>query len=270
LDLSRLDTNKASTNEIDSVPKVNWNRAERFLIDDVESDVLTIMDCCYASDLLRNVPEVGRTFEMLAASHIGETTPQPGEDSFTRCVIQHLKQLAVESSHSFFTTRDILERLQRDRPDQAPALWRRISGNSRHIRLSRLKPLCDRPPKRNSELSHHERFLTLGFALKNEALCQKHIEHLTRTLPQVFRDAGAPLVDIKWLGCRKVGMPSFKELADIVMKNRDHFTRLSPVSDKKRDGEEANLEEGGNKKPKLAKLETGRDAGKAVPSFLSP
>lgn len=154
------------------------------------------MDCCYASDLLRNVPEKGRTFEMLAASQVGAPTAQPGDHSFTRCFINHLEALAVEAADSFFTTRDILERLQKARPDEPPALWRRLSGNSRHIRLSRLKLLQDRP-KRDTELTHYERFLTLGFALRNEVFRESHIEHLTKTLPQVFRDAGAPLVDIK-------------------------------------------------------------------------
>lgn len=232
----------SSTNE-DSDPRVNWNKAEKPFLETVEGDVFAIMDCCYASDLLRNVPEYGRTFEMLAASHVGATTTQPGDDSFTRCLIKNLKELAVESSHSFFTTRDIVERMQKERPDQAPALWRRIPGNSRHIRLSKLKPLDERP-KRNKEMTSHERFLHLGFALKHDSFLEKHIEGLTKKLPNLFSEEGVPLVDIKWLGCRKVGNPKFREVAQWVVENRNNLSAISPSHTRKRNADDADLEEG--------------------------
>lgn len=201
------------------------------------------MDCCYASDLLRNVPEIGRTFEMLAASHIGLTTTQPGKDSFTRCLIKHLKELAVESSSSFFTTRDIVERMQKERGSQAPALWRRIGGTSRHIRLSKLKPLQERP-KRNKEILSHERFLNLGFHLKNEYFSETHIEGLTKKLPLLFEEEGVPLLDIKWLGCRRVGTPTFREVVEIVVKNRSNLAVPSPsTTQNKRRADEAGLDD---------------------------
>ncbi|KAJ4292410.1 hypothetical protein N0V90_009072 [Kalmusia sp. IMI 367209] len=199
----------------------------------VEADVFGIMDCCYASDLLRNVPEYGRTFEMLAASPMGTTTPQPGENSFTRSLIKYLRIFAEESTNSFFTTRDILERMQKERGNQAPALWHRIPGISGHIRLNKLRPLHERP-KHNSGFYTHERYLHLGFALKKDAFHELHIEQLTKELPQLFHRIGAPLAHIKWLGCRKVGTPDLRELVGYIIENKDKLPpTISPLKRKR-------------------------------------
>jgi hypothetical protein len=40
-----------STDDIENDLRARWNDAERCLIDKAKADVLTIMDCCYASDL---------------------------------------------------------------------------------------------------------------------------------------------------------------------------------------------------------------------------
>jgi hypothetical protein len=212
------------------------------------------MDCCYASDVVRNVFECGRTFEMLAASQIGQTTPEPGQDSFTRCLTKHLKELAVESDHAVITTLDIKERMQRERKEEAPALWRRIPGNSRHIRLRKLKPIHERPRKDNDR-PEYAQFLQLGFALRNETLQEAHIERLTKELPALFAKIPIPLVDIKWLGCRKASSSRFREAVHWVMvKNRgsppgtnspatDYSETSSAATGKKRDADEAGLDE---------------------------
>ncbi|KAL1626831.1 hypothetical protein SLS56_006647 [Neofusicoccum ribis] len=119
-----------STNEPRSnFNNVYWNPAERLLIDEVEADVLSIMDCCFSSDLVRNVVETGRTFEMLSASGVGQVTPAPGEKSFTRALIKCLKTLESGSVGGSFTTRDVIEQIQKERPLTPPALWRRIPGS---------------------------------------------------------------------------------------------------------------------------------------------
>jgi hypothetical protein len=192
------------------------------------------MDCCYASDLLRDIPEWGRTFEMLAASHIGQTTAQPGPNSFTRCLINHLKELADSSAQTFFTTWDILERMQRERGVEAPALWRRIPGSSRHIRLRKLKPVHERP-KVSHDRPQYSQFLHLGFALKHECLREPSIEFLTRELPKLFARAHLPLVNVKWLGCRKTSSSRLREAVELYMvKNRADSFSCSPVTGRKR------------------------------------
>jgi hypothetical protein len=229
------------TNNFDDRTWASWNTIEKAFREDVKADVFGIMDCCYASDLNRSVLELSRTYEMLAASHIGSTTPQPGDNSFTRSLIKHLKELVVESSPSYFTTRHIQERMQRERASAPPALWSH-SSSSRHIRLSKLKPLDERP-KKNMEIVSHARFLHLGFALEHELFLESHIEKLTKQLPDTFKQAGVPVVDIKWLGCRKVGRCKFKEVAEFVVRNRGDLSAISPAHSSKRDVDEAGFDE---------------------------
>lgn len=207
-----------------------------------KSDVFMIMDCCYASDVMRSQPTLGRTFEMLCASHIGRTTPEPGEKSFTHCLIKHLKELSAESSPPSFTSYDILQRMIRDRPEDPPALWHRIPGTNRHIRLRRLKPAADRP-KGDIGRSQYGQFLHLGFALKHECFEEEHVEKLTRQLPKLFVKAGLPLVNIKWLGCRKPSTSRFKEVVEMYMvRTRSDAFVASPVSGTKRTMDEADFE----------------------------
>ncbi|KAH6881689.1 hypothetical protein BKA58DRAFT_372007 [Alternaria rosae] len=234
------------TDDVENDLRAIWNEAERTLIEKVKANVLTIMDCCYASDLLRNVPEHGRTFEMIAASDIGAPTPEPGENSFTRCLIRHLKVLAVESSGnygSYFDTHDLVERMAKERFDSPPRLWRRIPGSSRHIELRKLKPKNERPTQKSS-ISSHARFLHLGFALKHETIDESQIRYLTKELPALFSSKGLPLVNIKWLGCRKEGKPTLKDIAHFVSKNRRELSAVTPPpSGRKRSADKADLDE---------------------------
>jgi hypothetical protein len=205
---------------------------EKSLREVVEADVLGILDCCYASDINRNVIELSRTYEMLAASHISHVTPQPGKHSFTRRLIRHLKELVVDSAPGYFTTQHLIERMQRELIkgiSTPPALWghREHAWTSRHIRLSKLKPQHERP-RRNQATTSHARFLHLGFALEHDIFNETHIERLAKALPDVLKEAGAPVVDIKWLGCRKVGRLTFKQLAEYVIENRESLSAISP------------------------------------------
>ena len=223
-----------------------WNHAERTLIEKVKANVLTIMDCCFAGDLMRNVPEHGRTFEMIAASGIGAPTPEPGENSFTRCLIRHLKELAVKSAGtygSYFDTHELVECMAKERFDSPPRVWRRIPGSSRHIEFRKLKPKKERPTQSPS-ISSHARFLHLGFALKHETINETQIRSLTKELPALFSSRGLPLVNIKWLGCRKEGKPTLKDIVCFVSKNRKELSPFTPPpSEKKRSADEADLDE---------------------------
>lgn len=60
--------------------RCNWNKIQEILQDDdVESDVLTILDTCYASNLTKSGKEDTRTFELLSACAIDSTTAAPGD-----------------------------------------------------------------------------------------------------------------------------------------------------------------------------------------------
>ncbi|CBX99597.1 hypothetical protein LEMA_P088360.1 [Plenodomus lingam JN3] len=239
---------------------VSWTRSEKPFIETVQADVFLIMDCCYASDMLRNVAEVGRTFEMLAASHIGQTTCQPGPNSFTNSLIKHLKELAGELTRPYFTTLDIHQRMQRER-DEPPAFWRRLSGSDRHIRLRKLKPKHERPAEDETDRLQYSRFLHLGFALKSEEFDKSHIEILTRKLPKLFERAKIPVVDIRWLGCRKVSSSRLREVVEMYMvKSRGDLSAVSPTTGRKRAADEADLGPGGRTSHKRGRVSLVQDS----------
>ncbi|EKG22379.1 hypothetical protein MPH_00276 [Macrophomina phaseolina MS6] len=108
--------------------KVFWNEAEKFLVRDAASDVLSIMDCCYSSNLVRSSGTTNRAFEMLSASGMDRVTEEPGETSFTTALVKSLRKLVLYSSGCSFSTRDLVEDIQKQRVTNPPALWRRITG----------------------------------------------------------------------------------------------------------------------------------------------
>jgi hypothetical protein len=131
--------------------------------------------------------------------------------------------------------------MAKERFDSPPRLWRRIPGSSRHIELRKLKPKNERPAQKSS-ISSHARFLHLGFALKNDTINEMQIQSLTKELPALFSSKGLPLVNIKWLGCRKEGKPTLKDIAHFVSKNRKELSAITPPSsDMKRSADEADL-----------------------------
>jgi hypothetical protein len=60
-----------STDDIENDLRARWNDAERCLIDKAKADVLTIMDCCYASDL----PSEGARAEYLRPHRVQIPSP---------------------------------------------------------------------------------------------------------------------------------------------------------------------------------------------------
>ncbi|OCK96157.1 uncharacterized protein K441DRAFT_553595, partial [Cenococcum geophilum 1.58] len=121
------------------LPRVSWNEAARTLVKNVEGDIFALMDCCFASNLYaRSILDFPRIFEIMAASGVDQVTPRPGKHSFTRALIESLEALAAQFKDSFFSTRDLHEKVIVKRPNTPPALWRAMP-NSRHIRLSPIK-----------------------------------------------------------------------------------------------------------------------------------
>lgn len=93
-------------------------------------------------------------------------------------------------------------------------------------------------------MTSYARYLRLGFELKHESFNETHIERLTKRLPGVFKKVGLPLLDIKWLGCRKVGSRTFREVAEFVIKNREDLAAISPAStERKRSFDDAGSDE---------------------------
>lgn len=116
----------------------SWTDAEQiFFKEDVEADIFLIMDCSYASDMMRSTEDNGRAFLLLAACNIGKTTPSPGPHSFTSSLITVLTELADEYRERESTTWDLIERLKKARieyKNSTPEVYRKLAGN-RHIGL---------------------------------------------------------------------------------------------------------------------------------------
>lgn len=167
------------------------------------------------------------------------TTAAPGPRSFTRALIDALKEYVREGPDRSFTTHQLNQRVlmnpnRRDTPSQ---LWSRRLHQGRHIRLAPLKPEKDRlrapsfpPPPRG--------YLTLRFALRHESLNREQIDHLTRKLSQAFNSKLLTgLRRIEWLGMKPArrthldraasAMAAAKQWKKVVRKNRETRRRAA-------------------------------------------
>src|SRR5436190_24149719 len=88
-----------------------WNTAEKPLIDDADGDVLTILDCCFASNIQKDFEEDVRIYELLTASGPDKPTSAPGPKSFTRALIDSLQELLDEYSGRSFSTYSLNDRI---------------------------------------------------------------------------------------------------------------------------------------------------------------
>jgi hypothetical protein len=120
--------------------EIVWHRAEN-LIRDSLGDVFIIFDCCAAGNLGRDIGVRGRfahrAFEFLGATSAGETTPEPGPNSFTSGLIWALEQLTEDG----FTTSELLDKLTHAPdfpPDQYPVLRERDRPSLKKIVISAL------------------------------------------------------------------------------------------------------------------------------------
>lgn len=203
--------------------RCNWNKAEAKLQDEeVEGDVLTILDTCYSSNLVKSGKGDTRKFELLSACPIDQTTARPGQYSFTRALIDALDWLLKEHSDSPFSTFRLNQRINIDkrRSDTPSHLWSRVQSvqnNEQHILLAPLKP-----PK--SDTVHQPKyrlspkgFLTLRFGLRDAELNQEQIEFMTKTLSKAFHNKAM-------VGLRRIDWVEIKPAPPIT-----HFERLALV-----------------------------------------
>ena len=172
---------------------------------------MTILDTCFASNLQKNIASPGRCYELLAASHFNKPTAAPGPNSFTRALINSLRQLLEESKEHGFTTWNLVARIasQPERQNNPPYMVDLLGRWDRRIRLA---PLNSNPVKRrrSSAGTQSNYYLTLEFALNlpKKELNDKQIEGLTAQLPQAFKNADITLRDMNWLELRTPTPPT--------------------------------------------------------------
>ncbi|KAI4955672.1 hypothetical protein J4E91_001533 [Alternaria rosae] len=169
--------------------RANWTKAEdRLRSDDVESDVLTILDTCYASNFAKSGREGHKKFELLSACAVDQLAEPPGEKSYTRALIDALKALHETNPEGAISTFLLHQRINIDsrRKDTPSHIWSR--GNStqhsdQHIVLAPLKLSRDntshwRPKPKG--------YLTLRFGLRDSSLGPEQIDFMTKNLAKAF------------------------------------------------------------------------------------
>ncbi|KAF1977067.1 hypothetical protein BU23DRAFT_319257 [Bimuria novae-zelandiae CBS 107.79] len=229
--------------------RCNWNKVEEILqTDDVESDILTILDTCYSSNVVqKSGREETKTFEFLSACAINQTTAAPGSNSFTRALIDTLKELHTRYGDKGFTTVHLnqgilLDKRRQDAPSQ---LWFRMQREhyGRHIHLSPLKPRQTHDENAPRLRPVRPRgFLTLQFALRDESLTQEQIEFLALHLSKALNNKKLlGLSRISWqkmesappmstpLGRVALAMFAIAQWKKVIEKRRQERRRLDEV-----------------------------------------
>lgn len=199
---------KKSKNGLAVEARLNWERAEALLhTEDVEGDVLTILDTCYASNGQKSGKEDTRTHELLSACGYDDVTASPGPESFTRALIDGLKDLLAEHRTRGFTTFTLQQKINKNPTRRATQshLWEQIFHHGRHIRLAPLKSKIDDADadEQGSALANLPRsYVTLRFGLRKQ-LDQAGIEYLANRMAKAFSNPGlVGLMKIDWLGMR--------------------------------------------------------------------
>jgi hypothetical protein len=198
--------------------KANWNKVEEKLRDEeVEGDVLTILDTCYASNLVKKSgKQETKKFELVAASPIDQGTASPGKYSFTRALIDGLKELLDEHKEPISTFRLVQSiNLSKHRSDTPAHVWARDLHTDQHIFLAPLKPHKPDITQPSSFRSAPGGYLTLRFGLRDASLNKEQIEYMTKTLANaLFNKALVGLKKVEWLEMKAAPpIPHFDRVA---------------------------------------------------------
>jgi hypothetical protein len=200
--------------------KANWNKVEEKLKEEeVEGDVLTILDTCYASNLVKKSGKrEPKKFELVAACSIDQTTDAPGKYSFTRALIDGLKELLAkhkEPISTFFLVQSI--NLSKYRTKVPAHVWARNDSPEQHIYLAPLKPNQPNTTQATNYRAPPGSYLSLRFGLRDPCLNKEQIIYMTKTL-------STALFNKKLLGLSKVEFLDFTPAPPI-----PHLDRIALV-----------------------------------------
>ncbi|KAF2260730.1 hypothetical protein CC78DRAFT_584513 [Lojkania enalia] len=174
-----------------------WDLAETPLLQSAESDVLAILDCCFASHAHKGYNEGRRTYELLCP--INEFAPGPGPRSFTTALIKSLEELLAELKNRNFTTIKLLDKMNTNR-NPLSMLHDRLRKGERHVQLAPLeKKNCRANEKSFLSRPPEKAWVKLRFSLKDPELDQNQIEKLARQLAAAFRNSQIGLRKIHWI-----------------------------------------------------------------------
>jgi hypothetical protein len=201
-----------------------WNKAEDLLRhEDVEGDVLTILDTCYSSNFVKSGKDRHKRFELLSACAIDQTTEAPGKNSYTRALIDALKELLNEDAEGLISTFRLYQRINMDprRKDTPSQIWSRgrsAHHSEQHIFLAPLKPTKTHALHPPGWRSKPKGYLTLRFGLRDPVLNQQQIEFMTKALSKAFANkALMGLRKIEWVHMESAPPVShFEHIASIM------------------------------------------------------
>jgi len=170
------------------VPTALWYEAEAPLLEKAKGDVLTILDCCFASGaIFKSRNQDLRNYQLLAASAAGRPTKGPGDKSFTKALCDSLEELLRECKSESFTLTKLGERINLKRKSQPALIWYRLGEGNRSIQLA---PLGSQDRKDSFQMCDPEgASLVLRFSLKEQDFTDTQIEGLAQQLPYAFKDA---------------------------------------------------------------------------------
>ena len=212
-----------------------WHKAEVPLLDeDIEGDVLTIFDCCFASDAHKGRHHSRRIYDLLAACPEGGSTPAPGKTSFTRSLINTFDRLwKVDSDQRILITK-LLEEMGRDSSTQAKLHDRLHKDDGRHVQLTLINGQSKEETERDAEKIESSELegagVKLRFSLEAKDVNQRGIERWAQHLVKATQDVGLTLRRIDWvkLESNERGQ-RFRNVANL-FRERNSFS-VSPQKD---------------------------------------
>lgn len=185
----------------DYEPEASWNRAETSL-DDADADVLTILDCCFASRILmKDITENSRSHEVLAASGRDGLTQGPGKKSFTRAMIDCLHEELAGEAPEPFTVSYLNEMIMKRRTDTRSHVFNRHA--KRRARQIYLAPLSASKVENVTGHKSDAAHLTLRIALKDSTRLEEfQIRDLATELSKGCKRSGLKIRAIDWMDFR--------------------------------------------------------------------
>lgn len=157
-----------------------------------------IMDCCCAGMVVKGAMEDLRTFELLAAATKGMATAGPGRRSFSRAMIDALKEQLQDPDNLPFTTFDLNNKIIRRRGEQGSQVYPRL--NTRSHRFIKLAPLNSGVVPKPVAAPLEASYLTLRFSFeKITALQPKQTVRLAKALSKASLETKLGINRIEWL-----------------------------------------------------------------------
>ena len=257
--------------------------------EEIECDVLGILDCCFASDMLN--PKRKRSekdfnaylerpmrldsrpdppiYELLTASGPGLPTSSTPKHSFTGRLIKALNDFAkLEQS---FSTHNLNQQIVSDSSEETISCLfnrdHRSHLNGRHIALGRL----DRSTKRQNSFTENpiKAYLTLQFALKTDTPNKAQVQNLAKQITYACKeDAAVGVRRIDWVDLRTPARPSGIRNTTMVINSAKRWRR-NTVNRRRSGGSSATPTPGSTPNPALLRIEIPQTPKPAVSEHSS-